>query len=751
MCLAATLVACGDMEVQIELAPIDDAPGGRIAAIDTVEIDGERYLVAPGTRDLFVRRFDDRRWTARTAEWPTGIEQAGWHPLETIARAADEAKFSSKHYFAAAGDELWVIALPAASRTPELLRSDDLGESWQKMDLPGLRDRVASERQMARSALAPTLRLLSEGDELYLIDEQRVWRKSGFQEGQPLWEEISLRGVPVGGEDDTGDDTTTDELPRMLRHYLPAFGDDTAEFVTLYGRNLEIYRRDSGAEEFQRVSTLQVPDRDLVRTPDGEALFVLGSGAVFRSEDAGVSWEQIDVGRRSLETEDYGRIELTEPTEEDADVALWVLGNAGGVWRSDDRGHTWEEMRGRDSDRRAVTGLWYDEQQREVWISTAGMGVLRSEIGSGQWRDLSARIDAAALLRAVQPTRERLYVGTDSGLYLHEAPGPPTQERRLNRRATSALEYVADDDRLLTGTVGGSVVIREGGGRADVSEAVLVGGRQQISYLPPYRSGTNIPPTAIMDLVVRPDSSEVVAWSHLRGPMISNDGGSSWRRLQLGTAFQNAIGGAVITGFSITRDQTYFAVSRSAGPQRTGQLWRSDDGGSTWQTVYTHREEEQGSPLQFAALDGGEAVAMAHDSRVATSTDGGATWTNLDGPWQDDGIVRAVDADRGDLMVLVERPHGTEIARVDSPSTSPSITDQYRLRWPTNRPRIDYESMDLQVAEDHLLLGHRDGLYRGTVSRMGTAGTDNVSLVIVFGVVLLLITTTFGVMRMWED
>jgi photosystem II stability/assembly factor-like uncharacterized protein len=140
--------------------------------------------------------------------------------------------------------------------------------------------------------------------------------------------------------------------------------------------------------------------------------------AIYRSEDAGATWKKIETG---LPKEDMGRIGLAiAPSEPDTVYAVIEAANkAGGLFRSTDRGVTWEK-RGPYS---TGTGQYYarifvdpGESQR-VYAMDTYLHV--SDDGGKTFHNLgeeSKHVDNHAMWIDPKDTRH-LLVGCDGGLY----------------------------------------------------------------------------------------------------------------------------------------------------------------------------------------------------------------------------------------------------------------------------------------------------------------------------------------------
>lgn len=752
MLVVAILVGgCGQEEMRIPLQEVESSPGGTVPTLKVVEHDDQPRIVAPVGDRLFVREAGDDRWRARRVRWPASVEQPGLEVFETLRRASLDRQVGPEHYFGAVDGRLWTVASPGAGHEPRLLHSDNLGRSFNEVGLP--EDFGTAKRRPGPSAAStPAMRVVATDDALFVTDGRGLWRAGDpaeIEEGllEIEWEAVSLEGVELG--DRSGDEAEKARLPANIHHYRPAGDDHDYELLTVYGRQLQVYRRDEGDEAFRRVSTLDAVDRDLVRDTERNTWFVVDPEGLYRSDDRGETWTHIEVKRDSLEPENLRRLVLRETGEGEAEEPdLWLVGEAGGLWRSTDRGEEWRELRGRDGDGRALTTLVFDRLDSPIWAASEGRGILRSDDGV-QWIEANQGLEVAEVRDATLWGIDRLLVGTDAGLFERSNTDPVGGWSRIDERATTALYAEDDGERIVAGTVGGRVDLYVGGDKRESAELAPVDHTGELEFRPPYFEGQQLPETAVLEIVSRPDSPELVAWSHRRGAMVSSDDGETWRPLGLGDAFRHAVADSVVTHFLAMRDQTYFAATRPRRPNQPSRLWRSDDGGSTWQTTYSIRDDVDETPIQLVRLPDDQGLVMAHGSRVAASTDRGETWSTVSGPWES-GVVTGLAVDGEQVAVIMNLPHASEIAFVDDPAGSASVDRRHRLGWPPTRMLNDHRPVDAEVRGDKVLVRDRETTYRGQTPRRATGRPASASMVIALGAVIALVTLAFGYLRRWE-
>src|SRR6185436_18771681 len=137
---------------------------------------------------------------------------------------------------------------------------------------------------------------------------------------------------------------------------------------------------------------------------DPRTLYRAGGGTLFKSTDAGATWNQL-----------FGLSDvLVEALAIDpADPSILFAGTPGGLWRSEDGGETWEEVPGTPP----VLSLAPDPARSgRVWLGSDGQGVFRSLDSGRTWLASRRGLNAASLeTAAFDPFRpDILYMVEDS-------------------------------------------------------------------------------------------------------------------------------------------------------------------------------------------------------------------------------------------------------------------------------------------------------------------------------------------------
>ncbi len=142
-------------------------------------------------------------------------------------------------------------------------------------------------------------------------------------------------------------------------------------------------------------------------------------------------------------------------------------------------------------------------------------------------------------------------------------------------------------------------------------------------------------------IVAHPNRAQILALAGAGGAFISVDGGRNWRSKSVGLP-------TTAPGFA-TLDIAYAAsASNQLWLATRAGLWRSDDAGERWTRVANTQLPER---IERVAVDpnnsrrvlvwAGERNLKNHPASLYLSTDGGARFSPVAGPWDADGAARA--------------------------------------------------------------------------------------------------------------
>ena len=434
-------------------------------------------------------------------------------------------------------------------------------------------------------------------------------------------------------------------------------------------------------------------------------------GGVYLTTDGGQSWQYV------LQNHNINSVEFAT-----SDPNIAYAGGSDAVFRSEDGGHTWQQVSGGNDGWgppgvRAGFPIDFQVDPRDanrIFANNYGGGNFLSEDGGRTWQVASAGYTGAQVRDiAVDPhDPARVYAAARSGIFVSADGGATWQG--LSTPPARVLEWYAlgvdpsNSAHVLAANDWQGVILNSvtGGQEWNFTNGGKLGGGQSwlaFAFAPSdpqtvyagstafYSAGTvdeGLPAQGIYvshdgggswqkandatsqdanvtALAVDPRSAQTVyAATGNRGLLRSDDGGMSWRSLNLG----------------IPSDAQVMAVALNPASPDTvlaglgfghGGLLRSDDGGQSWRQITAGlNTEAYVSTIVFDPRNPQNVYLADRFSGVYRSADGGQTWQPFnDGLAMRDVNKLAISADGAHLYAATE---GGGVYRVDLNGTPPA-------------------------------------------------------------------------------
>lgn len=423
--------------------------------------------------------------------------------------------------------------------------------------------------------------------------------------------------------------------------------------------------------------------RSVVADPGApRTVYYSDASGLHKSTDAGKSWSLTGpvMGRRNLPV---GLVALAPSTP----GTLYVIAGSG-IHRSDDGGRSWRQV-GEIPATLPLDQAFLVDPQSPSRLYLAGQGgVFGSADGGATWTQLASGLPQLPLqgtlaiyALAADPSRPGiLYAGTyEHGVAMSADGGESWRigvETGLNDGPVALFKiHPGRPDTLYVGLAT----------RGDRSFRSTDGGRTWEAF------ARDIAHDGLLDLAFDPVDSDTLYAANETGLWKSRDGGETWAHIDAVSAQRIAVSapGTLLAsrGCGLSRstddgrtwkavipcffpgngDDTVFTLALWVDPQN-GQrvyaqvlasngaghqddlLFRSDDGGATWQDLDVHSTVVAVSPSDFRTL-------YALDSRsgqILRSADGGESWQAVHSrpPYPDAYGVLAVDAADPDTLYV---------------------------------------------------------------------------------------------------
>jgi len=389
-----------------------------------------------------------------------------------------------------------------------------------------------------------------------------------------------------------------------------------------------VYRSEDGGLTWRRIDGGQLPPdavvSDIEVKPDNSrTILVATNKGIFRSDDGGQTWRPSNEGLPHLFVQ-----ELAFAPSQPNRVYATLLTTAregqpfnGGVFRSDDAGRTWRPCNN-GLPQRVGQDLYRQSNYGEIVVDPTNADVVY--VGGRSWWDpgVFKTTNGGASWEWVTPydyDRKKWLTILDYGWITFW--GPAVECLALSP---------ADPKRLYFGT-SGHLFASEGGGRTWQQRycQVLADGR--------FR-GNGLEVTCVNDIVADPVRPQRLYFCYADiGLLISDDGGKTFRRSYKGMKGE---GNCFTVVVDPRAPQTLWAAT-GQWAWNEGYLCRSEDGGNTWRVVGNGLFNGQirrlvldlSSPVRKRRL-----LAAVNGFGFFESRDGGENWQSINGNLPSDAI-----------------------------------------------------------------------------------------------------------------
>jgi len=416
--------------------------------------------------------------------------------------------------------------------------------------------------------------------------------------------------------------TYSDDYPRAFA-ISPNYTSDKTVFVGLLN-DKTFFRSTNGGTTWTNM-TSGLPDdtrmEALAISPNfltGNTLFAGAQDGMLKSIDNGVSWTSINAG---LPDGWYARSLCLSPdftNDQTVFAGLGINSDGPGIFKSTDGGVVWVERN---------TGIkafrWLDpinsspaispnyKNDQTIFVGTANGDVFKSTGSDISWIKVGSRVGA---LLAVSPAFESdhtiiafgnyVSISNDGGNFWEQVPTSiyGAKDLAISPNYTSDKTiFSAGTDGVYKSTDSGYTWTEQNTG---ITDSLIT-----IEISPNYAN----------------DQTIFVGGNNY-GIFRSNDGGNTWTNMNLGLPDSPSINEMAISP-NYASDETIFVFA-------DGDLYRSTNGGASWELVFPHYGYAISVSPNYAndhtVFTGYIDTGWPRSYKVAVSQDGGETWTDTD-------------------------------------------------------------------------------------------------------------------------
>ncbi|MDQ7054170.1 MAG: YCF48-related protein [candidate division KSB1 bacterium] len=342
----------------------------------------------------------------------------------------------------------------------------------------------------------------------------------------------------------------------------------------------------------------------LVPHPDG-AFFALTPKTLYRSTDDGYTWQVI----RNAELFQTMEELAIDPQNGDIFVASLRLFD-GVISQSTDNGQTWQKFANEELDKIwGIHDLAVSPTSGALFLASERAGVFRSDDRGKSWQPVNSGLSATEIMAvAVHPEGDVfIATGKDSSFsvldrYVYRSSNEGETWTRVHINSVEATSFVFTPwGDIFAGLAGNGILRSSNGGQSwqtmnnglrslyvfDMSvkdedriyavthcAGVFISHDRGVTWEP---INADLSYLAILSLSINSINGQVFAGSHCGGIFRSTDNGLTWT--------WTGLQGAQVTSLTSNLDGQIFAGTSYLGLGASGDVYRSSDNGATWQNI----------------------------------------------------------------------------------------------------------------------------------------------------------------------
>ena len=362
---------------------------------------------------------------------------------------------------------------------------------------------------------------------------------------------------------------------------------------------------------------------------DNPSMGVIGEDLayLYRSENAGETWERIDIGNKVGEEFTLNAVAI-HPEDSNR---IYVLGQDQRVVISEDRGETWQLLK-----HTGIIGIGtfveYDPNNYTVmYATTYAAGIFKSTDAGITWHNINGKEISFAYVEGLlaDPVKEgTIYSQSfENGFHYSEDFGETWERGDVSGNYWVWTTFI---EKPLNGS--NIYVVGRGGG--NMKRTTRPNGTWELLYIP---ETDGIRPW--VNILESSDNDKDLLYAGTRncGIFRTKDGCDSWEEINTGLPRNLDVRTIIIDPNDENR---VYAGSIN----NKGRIWFSDNGGDSWSLLNDEMTFTTIHAMEVDPSDENTVYAAPWGAGLFKSTDGGDNWTEITGEEEDSEIVFSLAA-----------------------------------------------------------------------------------------------------------
>jgi len=406
---------------------------------------------------------------------------------------------------------------------------------------------------------------------------------------------------------------------------------------------------------------------------------------LYRSEDAGESWERIDIGSQVGQRFTLNSV-VIHPENPDR---IYVLGQDQRILISEDRGETWELITNSGFIGIGTFVEYHPLNNDIMYATTYAAGIFKSTDGGRTWEDLNGKEIAFAYVEGMSADPEvagRLYTQSfENGFHYSNDNGENWQRGHFSGNYwawTTFIEKPKDSSNIF--------VVNRGGG--NIKRTSSPNGVWELVDIP--NAGGEEPWPNILE---SESGNLLYAGTRNEGVFKTTDGGNSWQEKNDGLPANLDVRTISIDPNNVNK---VYAGSINNG----GRLWQSNDKGNSWNLLNDEMTFTTIHAMDVDPNNENVVYAAPWGAGLFKSTDGGNSWNEIIGGGESERVFSLaaikVHPEDSNILYAADRADSLLIKSEDGGATwfspwNPGEEEYFRLNtfvFDPNNPEIYYVS-----------------------------------------------------------